>query len=382
MQHLSHNEFHRCVDRYQGNHRIRSFTCWEQFLAMAFAQLTFRESLRDIEDSLGALPHKLYHLGFQAPVKRATLADANESRDWRIFADFAHSLIGIARPLYANSPLDIDFGEDVDAVLYALDSTVIDLCLSLFPWAHFRRAKGAIKLHTLIEVRSHIPVFIDITRGKLHDVNALDILPLPAGSYLVVDRAYTDFKRLYLLAQSGIFFVIRAKQNLSYKRRYSHAVDKSTGARSDQSIVLTGPKSATLYPDALRRVHYYSAEHQQRFYFLTNNFKLTAKSVADVYRLRWTIETFFRWIKQNLRIKSFYGTTINSVKIQVWVSISVYLLIAIVKKRLALEQSLSQILQVLSLRQFEKTPIKSLFDDDFSQFELDASSKQLILLDI
>jgi Domain of unknown function (DUF4372)/Transposase DDE domain len=382
MQLLSHNEFNRCVDRYNGNHHIRSFTCWEQFLAMAFAQLTFRESLRDIEDSLGALPNKLYHMGFHSPVKRSTLADANESRDWRIFADFAHSLIGIARPLYSNSPLDIDFGKDVSAVLYALDSTVIDLCLSLFPWADFRRTKGGVKLHTLLDVRTNIPVFIDISRAKLHDVNVLDILQLPPGSYLVVDRAYTDFNRLYSLHQRGIFFIIRAKENLAFKRRYSHAVDKTTGAMSDQSIVLTGPKTSTLYPNALRRVHYYSFENQRRFYFLTNNFNLAARSVADIYRMRWSIETFFRWIKQNLRIKSFFGTTINSVKIQIWISISVYLLIAIVKKRLGLEQGLSQILQVLSLRQFEKTPIKSLFDQDFSQLEIDAPGKQLNLLDI
>ena len=379
---LSHKEFHRCVDRYHGNHRVKSFTCWEQFLAMAFAQLTFRESLRDIEDSLGAVPKMLYHMGFRSPVKRSTLADANESRDWRIFADFAHSLIAIAHPLYSDSPIEIDSAGDVNTVLYALDSTFIDLCLSLFTWAQFRRAKAAVKLHTLLDVRSNIPVFIDITSGSIHDIKVLDLLHLPTGSYLVADRAYTDFRRLYRLHQSGVFFVIRARENLAYKRRYSHTIDTSTGARSDQSIVLVGPKSSKLYPHALRRVHYYSSEREQRFIYLTNNFDITAKGIADIYRMRWTIETFFRWIKQNLRIKSFYGTSINSVKTQIWVSISVYLLVAIVKKRLGLDQSLSQILQVLSLRQFEKNPIKSLFDQDFSQLEIDPTANQLNLLDI
>jgi IS4 transposase len=382
IQELSHNEFNRCVARYHGDHRVRSFTCWEQFLAMAFAQLTFRDSLRDLEDSLGALPKKLYHMGFHSPVKRSTLADANESRDWRIFADFAHSLIRIARPLYMGSPLDIDFGKDLTAVLYALDSTVIDLCLSLFPWAKFRSTKSAVKLHTLLEVRTNIPVFIDITHGKLHDVNFLDILDIPSGSYIVFDKAYTDFGRLFRLHQNGIHFVIRAKENLSWKRRYSYPKDTTSGIISDQSIVLTGPKPSKNYPIAIRRVHYYSPEIDRRFRYLTNNFVLSAQSIADIYKMRWTIETFFRWIKQNLRIKSFYGTTLNSVKTQIWIAISVYLLIAIVKKRLGLDQSLSQILQVLSVRQFEKTPIKTLFERDFSNYDEDEPSKQLILLDI
>jgi IS4 transposase len=382
IQELSHNEFNRCVARYHGDHRVRSFTCWEQFLAMAFAQLTFRDSLRDLEDSLGALPRKLYHMGFHSPVKRSTLADANESRDWRIFADFAHSLIRIARPLYMGSPLDIDFGKDLTAVLYALDSTVIDLCLSLFPWAKFRSTKSAVKLHTLLEVRTNIPVFIDITHGKLHDVNFLDILDIPSGSYIVFDKAYTDFGRLFRLHQNGIHFVIRAKENLSWKRRYSYPKDTTSGIISDQSIVLTGPKPSKSYPIAIRRVHYHSPEIDRRFRYLTNNFVLSAQSIADIYKMRWTIETFFRWIKQNLRIKSFYGTTLNSVKTQIWIAVSVYLLIAIVKKRLGLGQSLSQILQVLSVRQFEKTPIKTLFESDFSNYDEDEPSKQLILLDI
>jgi hypothetical protein len=382
MQHCSHNEFRRCVDRYHGNHRVRNFSCWDQFLAMAFAQLTFRESLRDLEDSLGALPQKLYHMGFHSPLKRSTLADANERRDWRIFADFAHSLIAIARPLYADSPLEIDFGDDLEALLYAFDSTTIDLSLTLFPWAKFRRAKSAVKLHTLLEVQTNIPVFIEISAGSLHDVNALDLLRLAPGSYLVMDRAYIDFQRLYRLEQGGVYFVIRAKENLAFRRRYSHPVDHATGVKSDQSIVLTGPRSAKLYPNVLRRVHYYAAEREQRFHYLTNNFALKAASIAALYEQRWSIEIFFRWIKQNLRIKRFYGTTPNSVKTQIWISISVYVLIAILKKRLGLEHSLSQILQILSLTLFEKVPINSLFEKDLSHFQMGQPDKQLSLLDI
>lgn len=382
IQYCSHNEFRRCVERYHGNHRVRSFSCWDQFLAMAFAQLTFRESLRDLEDSLGALPQKLYHLGFHSPLKRSTLADANERRDWRIFADFAHSLIALARPLYADSPLGIDFGDDLQALLFAFDSTTIDLSLTLFPWARFRRAKSAVKLHTLLDLQTNIPVFIEISAGSLHDINALDLLQLAPGSYLVMDRAYIDFQRLYRLEQGGVYFVIRAKENLAYRRRYSHPVDHATGVKSDQSIVLTGPKSAKLYPDVLRRVHYYAAEREQRFHYLTNNFSLQAASIAAIYERRWSIEVFFRWIKQNLRIKRFYGTTPNSVRTQIWISISVYVLIALLKKRLRLEQSLSQILQVLSLTLFEKMPINSLFEKDRSHSQLDQSDKQLNLLDI
>ncbi len=382
IQYLSHNEFRRCVDRYRGNHRIRNFSCWNQFLAMAFAQLTFRESLRDIEDSLSALQPKLYHMGFHSAVKRSTLADANETRDWRIFADFAHSLIHIARPLYRDSPLDIDFGEDLEARLYALDATVIDLCLTLFPWAQFRRAKSAVKLHTLLEVRTNIPVFIDITAGSQHEVKVLDVLQLPPGSYLVMDRAYVDFQRLYQLHQRGIYFFIRAKENLAYGRRYSHPVNKSTGVRSDQSIFLTGPKSSQLYPDLLRRVHYYAAEKDLRFHYLTNNFLLSALSVAAIYLHRWTIETFFKLIKQNLRIKGFFGTSPNSVKTQIWIAIAVYVLIAIIKKRLHLPHSFSQILQILSLTLFEKVPILSLFQGDPFQLEYGPSGNQLTLLDI
>lgn len=382
INHLSHDEFRGCVNRYDGNRGVRSFSCWNQFLAMAFAQLTFRESLREIEDSLGALQSKLYHMGFHSAVKRSTLADANETRDWRIFADFAHSLIRVARPLYEDSPLDIDFGADLEARLYALDATVIDLCLTLFPWAQFRRAKSAVKLHTLLEVRTNIPVFIDITAGSRHEVNILDGLELPPGSYLVMDRAYIDFQRLYRLHQLGIYFFIRAKDNLAYSRRCSRSVDKSTGLRSDQSIFLTGPKSSQLYPDLLRRIHYYAAEKDLRFHYLTNNFALAPLSVAAIYLHRWTIELFFKWIKQNLRIKAFFGTSPNSVKTQIWIAVTVYVLVAIVKKRLGLPHSFSQILQILSLTLFEKVPILSLFQGGLVQLESGPFGNQLNLLDI
>ena len=382
INHLSHDDFRGCVNRYDGNRGVRSFSCWNQFLTMAFAQLTFRESLREIEDSLGALQSKLYHMGFHSAVKRSTLADANETRDWRIFADFAHSLIRLARPLYEDSPLDIDFGADLQARLYALDATVIDLRLTLFPWAQFRRAKSAVKLHTLLEVRTNIPVFIDITAGSRHEVNILDGLALPPGSYLVMDRAYIDFQRLYRLHQLGIYFFIRAKDNLAYSRRCSRSVDKSTGLRSDQSIFLTGPKSSQLYPDLLRRIHYYAAEKDLRFHYLTNNFALAPLSVAAIYLHRWTIELFFKWIKQNLRIKAFFGTSPNSVKIQIWIAVTVYVLVAIVKKRLGLPHSFSQILQILSLTLFEKVPILSLFQGDLGQLDSGPFGNQLKLLDI
>jgi|SRR5882724_380942 len=380
--HLSHDEFRRCVNRYQGNRGVRSFSCWDQFLAMAFAQLTFRESLRDLEDSLATLPSKLYHMGFHTAVKRATLADANEVRDWRIFADFAHALIRTARPLYADAPFDIDFGPALNATLFALDATVIDLCLALFPWAQFRRAKAAVKLHTMIEVRTAIPIFVDVTAGSVHDIKVLDLLILDPGSYLVMDRAYIDFARLYKLDQDGVYFFIRAKTNLAFRRRCSHPVSKSTGVRSDQSIWLTGPKSSQLYPDLLRRIHYYAADKDKRFHFLTNNFALPALSVAAIYKHRWDIEVFFKLIKQNLRIKGFFGTSPNSVKTQIWISISVYLLIAIIKKRLGLPHSFSQILQILSLTLFEKVPILSLFQGFSPHLELPSSDKQLTLLDI
>lgn len=375
---LSHNEFNRCVTRYDGNKSVRSFSCWDQFLTMAFAQLTSRESLRDIEVGLGALRGKLYHCGLSGPVKRSTLANANETRDWRIYQDFAQSLIRIARPLYAQSEL----ANELDATAYAFDSTTIDLCLSLFPWARFRRNKGAIKLHTLLEIHSSIPVFIAITEGRVHDINLLDALTPEAGSFIVMDRGYLDFERLYRLQQALAFFVIRAKHNLQFNRRYSHQHDRMTGVRSDQTIVLTGPKTSTLYPIPLRRVSYYSAESDQRLVLLTNNFSVPALTVARLYRDRWQIELFFKWIKQHLKIKRFFGTSDNSVKSQVWIAVAAYVLVAIIKKRLGLKHDLYTILKVLSLTLFEKKPILQLFRDLDSSFELLDNDNQLKLLDI
>ena len=378
MQFLSHDEFRRCVRRFDGNRNIRSFSCWDQFLAMAFAQLTYRESLRDIEVCLAAQRSKLYHCGLSGPVRRSSLADANERRDWRIYADFAHTLIDIARPLYA----DTDLGLDLNATAYALDATTIDLCLSMFPWAKFRKAKGAIKLHTMIEAHSSIPVFIDITHGKVHDVNVLDILTPEPGSFLIMDRGYLDFARLFTLHQALAFFVIRAKSNLQFRRRYSYPVDKTSGLRSDQTGFLTGPLTSTLYPVPLRRVIYYSVETEKRFILLTNNFSVAPLTVASLYRRRWQIELFFKWIKQHLRIKRFFGTSANSVKTQIWIGVSVYVLIAIIKKQLGLKHSLYTILQILSLSLFEKKPILSLFEDYDEQLETADSTNQLNLWEI
>jgi transposase len=375
---LSHNEFNRCVARYQGNKSVRSFSCWDQFLTMAFAQLTYRESLRDIEVCLAAQHRKLYHAGFSGPVKRSTLANANESRDWRIYRDFAQSLIRIARPLYAHSEL----AQALDATAYAFDSTTIDLCLSLFPWAKFRKRKGAIKLHTLLEIHSAIPVFIAITAGNVHDLNLLDALSPEPGSFIVMDRGYLDFERLYRFHLALAFFVIRAKDNLTFRRRYSHARDRQTGVRSDQTIILTGPKTSTLYPNALRRVHYYAAESDQRLVLLTNNFSIPALTVAALYRYRWQIELFFKWIKQHLRIKNFFGTSDNSVKTQVWIAVSVYVLVAIAKKRLGLKHDLYTMLQILSLTLFEKTPILNLFQHLDDNLEMVHNFTQLKLMDI
>jgi hypothetical protein len=378
IQSISHYEFQRCVQRYNGDRRVRHLSCWEQFLAMAFAQLTYRESLRDIEVSLAAHRRKLYHSGFHSLVKRSTLADANESRDWRIYADFAQSLIQVARPLY----VDTDLGLDLNATVYALDATTIDLCLALFPWASFRRAKGAVKLHTMIDIQSAIPVFIDITHGKISDVKALDrIVPQP-GSYIVMDRGYVDFQRLYRLQQALTYFVIRAKSDLQFRRRQSHQIDKSTGLRSDQTILLTGPKTSKLYPVPLRRVSYYSEEIDKRFVFLTNDFFLPPLTVAAIYRYRWQVELFFKWIKQHLRIKRFFGTSSNSVKTQVWIAVAVYVLIAIIKKQLGLEHSLYTILQILSTTLFEKTPVPLVFQRYDDETRMINGSKQLMLFDI
>jgi len=378
MQFLSHDEFSRCVQRFNGNRYTKRFSCWDQFLAMAFAQLTYRESLRDIEVCLAAQRNKLYHCGLSGPVRRSSLADANERRDWRIYAAFAHTLIDIARPLYA----DTDLGLDLNATAYALDATTIDLCLSMFPWARFRKAKGAIKLHTMIETHSSIPVFIDITHGKVHDVNVLDILTPEPGSFLIMDRAYLDFARLFTLHQALAFFVIRSKSNLQFRRQYSYPVDKTSGLRSDQTGLLTGPLTSTLYPVPLRRVTYYSIETEKRFIFLTNNFSVAPLTVASLYRRRWQIELFFKWIKQHLRIKRFFGTSANSVKTQIWIGVSVYVLIAIIKKRLGLNESLYTILQILSLSLFEKTPILSLFEDYDEQVQTTDSTNQLNLWEL
>ena len=374
---LPDREFRRCVSRYDGDRRWRGFSCWDQFLSMAFAQLTYRESLRDIEACLRSLGAKLYHMGFRSQVARSTLADANESRDWRIYADFAQVLIRIARPLYARDPI----GLDLDQSLYALDSTTIDLCLSLFPWAKFRRHKAAVKMHTLLDLRGNIPTFIRITDGKTHDVNILDeFLPEPGACY-VMDRAYVDFERLFMFTLCSSFFVVRTKKNILLQRRYPHPVDKSTGVRSDQTVLLTAIESALAYPDPLRRISYFDAETNKRFKFLTNNFALPALTIARIYKSRWQIELFFKWIKQHLRIKQFYGTSENAVKTQIWIAVSVYVLVAIARKRLGLEASLYQILQILSVTLFEKTPILRALQPSDSHEDLLTDPNQLILFD-
>jgi len=312
LDHLPSYEFQKCVTRYRGDYQQKTFSCWDQYLAMTFAQLTYRDSLRDIEACLRSMQGKLYHMGFRGKVARSTLADANESRDWRIYADFAQVLIGAARPLYAHDPI----GVDLEQSLYALDSTTIDLCLSLFPWARFRQHKAAVKMHTLLDLHGNIPTFIRITDGKVHDVNILDELLPEAGAFYVMDRGYIDFQRLYFFTLCSAFFVVRTKENVLLQRRYSHAVDKSTGVRSDHTVILTAMESARVYPDALRRVSYFDAETNKRLKFLTNNFTLPALTIAQTYRCRWQVELFFRWIKQHLRIKSFFGTSENAVKTQ------------------------------------------------------------------
>jgi uncharacterized protein DUF4372/DDE family transposase len=353
IEHLPHKKFQTCVTRYGGDRYAKNFSCWDQYLAMAFAQLTYRESLRDIEPCLGAVGGKLYHMGFRSSVARSTLADANESRDWRIYADFAQVLIASARRLYAHDPM----GLDLDRSLYALDSTTIDLCLALFPWARFRQRKAAVKMHTLLDLRGNIPAFVHITHGKVHDVNVMDQIVPEAGAFYVMDRGYIDFERLFVLTLSAAFFVVRTKSNILLQRRYSHPADKNTGVRSDQTVILSSFESASVYPDPLRKVSYYHAETGKRLKFLTNNFALPALTIAQIYKQRWQVELFFKWIKQHLRIKAFYGTSENAVKTQIWIAVSVYVLVAIVRKRLGLESSLYQILQILSLTLFEKTPI-------------------------
>jgi hypothetical protein len=378
FQFVSHNEFYRFVHRYDGDHRVRSLSCWEQFLAMAFAQLTRRESLRDIEVSLAAHRRQLYHAGFRSPVKKSTLADANETRDWRIYSDFAQHLIQQARPLYR----DVDLGLDLDGTLYALDSSIIDVSLTLFPWAPHERSRGAVKLNTLLDVQSAIPVLIDITGAHSGDSQVLDrIIPEP-GCFIVMDRGYVDFARLYHLHQALAYFVLRAKHNLDFRRRQSHPIDPATGVRSDQTIVLSGKFTARKFPTLLRRVSFYAADIDQRFVFLTNNFQIPSPIIAAIYHQRWQIELFFKWIKQHLRIKRFFGTSPNAVKTQIWTAMATYALIAIVKKRLGLTYSLYTIFQILSTAIFEKTPVQLVFQRYNDEISNPASSNQLTLFEI
>jgi len=359
MDHVPLHTFRRCVARYPSRYPTLSFSHLDQFLVMAFAQLTFRESLRDIETCLRAHSTKLYHLGIRGYIARSTLADANEARDWRISRDFALSLIHVARPLYAGD----SFAVELAHTAYALDTTTIDLSLSLFPWARFRKTKAAVKLHTLLDLRGNIPTFIHISDGKLHEVNVLDSLAFEPGSFYMMDRGFLDFARLYRLHLAQAFFVIRAKSNLQYRRLYSHPIDKTTDLRCDQTIVLTGVRSCTDYPVPLRRITFYDAVHDKRLVFFTNNFELPALTVCNLYRCRWQVELFFKWIKQHLRIKAFFGTSENAVKTQVWIAIAVYVLVAIIKKRLNLDASLYTILQILSLTLFEKTSLNQLLAD-------------------
>src|SRR5271157_6026515 len=378
MDHLSRYDFQKCVDRYHGEYQQKSFSCWDQFLAMAFAQFTYRESLRDIEACLRSMSGKLYHMGFRGKVARSTLADANENRDWRIFADFAQYLIGVARPLHGEDPI----GFELDHSLYALDSTTIDLCLSLFSWAKFRTHKAAVKMHTLLDLHGNIPTFIHITEGKVHDVNILDEFLPEAGAFYVMDRGYIDFERLFVFTLCSAFFVVRTKENVLLQRRYSHPVDKTTGVRSDHTVILTAIDSAKAYPDPLRRVSYFDIETKKRLKFLTNNFTLPALTIAQIYKCRWQVELFFKWIKQHLRIKAFYGTSENAVKTQIWIAVSVYVLVAIVRERLRLEASLYQILQILSVTLFEKTPILQALQPPNSRDDLLDFANQLNLFDL
>jgi len=357
MDYLPMHEFRKCVDRYNGNYHTSSFSCLDQYLCMTFAQLTYRESLRDIEACLRSRKEKLYHLGIRGRVSRSTLAEANEKRDWRMYADFCQILISQARSLYA----DEDFGLELKETAYALDSTTIDLCLSLFPWASFRKHKAAVKMHTLLDLRGNIPSFIEITEGTLHDVNILDILIPEPGSFYIMDRGYLDFERLYVLSQLLAFFVTRAKKNNKFRRIYSHPVDRTDGLRCDQTIMLVTPKSLASYPEKLRRVKYFDADRKKQFVFLTNNFVLPALTIATLYKCRWQIELFFKWIKQHLRIKAFYGTSISAVKTQIWIAVSTYVLVAIIRKRLDLQMNLYTILQILSVTLFEKVPLDQLF---------------------
>jgi hypothetical protein len=378
MDVIPRRAFERCVQRYPGARRLRSFSCYDHLLCLVFAQLTYRESLRDIETCLRALQPKLYHIGLRGRIARSTLADANETRDWRIFADFAQILIRHARGLYLDEPFAVELAQTA----YAFDATTIDRCLALFPWAHFRRTKAAVKLHTLLDLRGNIPTVVAITDGKAADVTQLDVLLFEPGAFYVFDRGYTDFGRLYAITEALAFFVIRGKRGLAYIRRLSRPVDKTTGLRSDQTIVLCGPKTAMLYPIPLRRITYVDPETRKRFVFLTNNFMLPPLQIAQLYKCRWQVELFFKWIKQHLRIKAFYGTSMNAVKTQVWSAIRVYGVVAILKKDLQLERSLYEILQILSLTLFERVPLSQVVTAFPEQDLLDGPCNQLSLFDL
>lgn len=377
MEHLPLTTFRRCVARYGGEHKVKTFSCLDQYLCMAFAQLTYRESVRDLEACLRAQANKLYHMGIRGSIARNTLANANAVRDWRVYADLAQSLIGIARRLYAEEP----FGVDLKETVYALDASTIDLCLSVFSWAPFRSTKAAIKLHTLLDLRGNIPTFLHISDGKMHDVNVLDLLVPEPGAFYVMDRGYIDFERLHRLHDAGSFFVTRAKSNLKAVRRYSHPIDRSTGLICDQTIVLTGFYSRQDFDTPLRRIKFKDPETGKRLVFLTNNFALPATTICALYKCRWQVELFFKWIKQHLRIKKFYGTSENAVKSQIWIAISVYVLVAIVKKRLKLSASLYEILQILSLTMFERMPLDQLLSKMNTENNIEISVNQLNLFD-
>lgn len=378
MDYLPKHSLRKCINKYNGNYKVQSYSCYEQFMVMSFAQLTYRESLRDIENCLRVMRNKLYHMGIKSRVSRSTLADANEKRDWRIYSDFAHILINIAKELYR----DENLFDELNEAIYALDSTTIELCLSLFPWAKFRKTKGAVKLHTLLDLQSNIPSFIHITDGSVHDVNILDILVTEIGAYYVIDKGYIDYSRLYSLNLNNAYFVTRAKSNMKFRRIYSHNIDKSTGLICDQTILLTNYYSAKDYPDKLRRIKYFDSEKNKRFVFITNNFTLPAITIAKLYKQRWQIELFFRWIKQHLKIKSFYGNSSNAVKTQIWIAISTFVLLAIVKKRLKIEHSLYTFLRVISISIFEKTPIFQLFCNSDYTKQQECNPNQLFLFDL
>jgi len=378
MDFLPLRDLRKCVKRYRGNYKVQKFSCMDQFLCMAFAQLTYRESLRDIEACLRAMQSKLYHMGIRSRVSKSTLADANENRDWRIYADFAQVLIHIARGLYAKE----EFGIELDQTVYALDSTTIDLCLSLFPWAKFRKHKAGVKLHTLLDLRGNIPTFIRITEALIHDVNILDDIIPEAGAFYIMDRGYLDFARLYIFHQCLAFFVTRTKENFQFRRLYSHPVDKSTGLRCDQTIVLTAFYSLKDYPERLRRIRYVDEETEQNLVFLTNCFTLPAITIAQLYKCRWQVELFFKWIKQHLRIKAFFGTTENAVKTQIWIAISVYVLVAIIKKQLNLDLNLYTILQILSVTLFEKVSILQVLMEAGYKIDNAGFYNQLMLFDL